>query len=379
MTQPTLIATTICRQAGSHEPSGYVYTVNPTEWTVLSRARIPEPPGRERDPNPRGGLRGGRGIAIGEGEVFIANNSAVFRYGPEWRLRGEITHPSCASIHDIAWRNDSLWVTSSFNDLVLRFSPEGRIQDFLNLREKEDLLRDYGFRKRNLLTRGKILEGQEDFRVPRAGRLERYDGLHVNSLAFLPDGEMLLSLGLIHSRSHQRRMAMKDFLLNWGLWNPFVTANRWAGVLFGLRKEMHTDLVVKQAMSCSVILRFDSKGDARPALVFPKSTAAIHSLLVGPDGAAFIGDTTTGDIVRFDPDRAAETGRLHVTERFLRGIEPLPSGELVAGAQNELIRVDFEGGRVAGRIRLSEDEREAVYDIQTLPEGFGPLPEQLPG
>src|SRR5262245_34773275 len=128
----TILVTTTHRHCRPGEPSGFVYTVDAEAWRLSGSCPVIEPPHLQADPNPRGGMRGAKGIAVVGDTLFLANASVVYRFDSSWNVLSTISHPSCAYIHDIVWHDDSLWVASCCNDLVFRFDGGGRIRHFWN-------------------------------------------------------------------------------------------------------------------------------------------------------------------------------------------------------------------------------------------------------
>jgi hypothetical protein len=119
-----LLVTSIRRHTPHTEPSGFVYLIDAEKGRVLQRSTMLEPAYRAADTNPRGGMRGGRGISVRPDQIAIANASVIYRYDPQWNLLGIISHPSAAAIHDIHFHEERLWLTAARNDLVMQFDLE---------------------------------------------------------------------------------------------------------------------------------------------------------------------------------------------------------------------------------------------------------------
>src|SRR4051794_21297148 len=103
-----VLVTTTHRHCRPGQPSGYLYTVDLARRQVVGQCPMIEPPHIEADPNPRGGMRGAKGIALHGDEVYLANASAIYRFNASWEITGCISHPSCASIHDLVIRDGTL-------------------------------------------------------------------------------------------------------------------------------------------------------------------------------------------------------------------------------------------------------------------------------
>ena len=379
MAMSRLIVTTVCRNTAPDEPSGYVYTVDPDTREVTGKCPIIEPPLTHADPNPRGGMRGAKGISFSADTIFIANHSSVFEFDSQWRLLREITHPSSAGIHDVLFREGALWVTSSRNDIVFEMDLNGGIKRHINLRTLRNVCAELAWKEPNRLSDDAIRKGTIDFRDPRSHKYEKYDGVHVNSVAFLPQGDLLIMMGLLWSRGQTGLFTLKKYLKKYKLWQPLV----WASCLLALflpgeKKAMNTEMAVNLAKGKSAVVRLDRDGGARVVFVVADTNTPVHSLLVEEDGKVLFDDTSAGEIVRFDPDTGETLMRLKATDKFLRGICKLKAGNRVAvGSREDLLLVDLAEGRVEATITLTANPDEAVYDVHLLPDAFAPLPERF--
>jgi hypothetical protein len=374
----TLLATTTIRRTPPGEVSGFVYTVDLEAKRVAGSSPMIRPPLVRYDTNPRGGMRGGRGLWVEEDKVFIANHSSIFQFSPDWSLTGETAHPSCASIHDICVRDGSLWVTSARNDLVFEFDRKGTLLRHINLRRLPAFRARLDWMQPNLLSEEDVLGGAIDFRDPRSHRYETYDGLHVNSVGLLSDGDLLVSAGLIFGRAQQTLLTLKTRLMRLGLWQPLVLANRLVERTLRIRKTaMNTEMITNLATGRSAIVRIGPKGDVTVPLLLEDANTPAHSLLPEPDGTVLLDVTSTGELIRFDPDSGKILSRVKVTDRFLRGICRMSEHRVAVGAGAELCLVDMADGAVADRITLSTHPNECVFAVQVLPPNFAPLPPRL--
>lgn len=374
-----LLVTTVVRRSLRGEPSGNVHTVDMASGEVTDTCLIPMPDFLDYELNERGGMRGAKGIAIVGERIFIANHSVIYGYDKSWRLTAVITHPKCASIHDILYRDESLWVSSARNDLILRFNLKGDLLGYFNYHEEDHILSELNMNIPPLLGREEILKGEIDFRDPRTIPRNLYDRSHVNSLCFLPDGDMLVSLGRLTSRKTSFLLGVKRYFKKMGLWQLFIRANMFLEHWFHMKKkDRFTDLVVVQPTYRFAILRVPANGTASVCFRAEKTTAPNHSLLALPDGTVLFDDTTNGEIVRIDPKNKSALSRIPVDNTFLRGICQIAENQIVVGSQGVLYLVNFVEERILRKIKLSDDPREAIFAIAVLPPETSPLPERLP-
>jgi len=373
-----LLVTTVVRKSLRGEPSGHVRTVELDRGEVTGISPIPPPDLLDYELNERGGMRGAKGIAIAGERIFIANHSVIYGYDKSWNLIAVLTHPMCASIHDILYRDESLWVSSARNDLILQFNLKGDLLGYFNYHEEDLILSELNMNSSLLLDREAILKGKMDFRDPRTIPRNVYDRSHVNSLCFLPNGDMLVSLGRLTSRKISFLLGVKRYLKKMGLWQLFVRANTFLEHRFHMKKkDRFTDLVVVQPTYRFAILRVPVNGKASVCFQAEKTTAPNHSLLALPDGTVLFDDTTQGEIVRFDPEKKCVLSRIPIDNKFLRGIFRIAENQIVVGSQGVLYVVDFVEGRVLREIKISDDLRESIFAIAVLPPETCPLPVQL--
>jgi len=337
-----------------------------------------EPAYRAVDPNNRGGIRGAKGISFQDHEVAIANSNAVFRYDSDWKLLGTLCHPSCAGIHDLLHEGSSLWVTSARNDLVFQFDLAGHIVSHVSVREVFRELQYPSWKRPSPLSAEDIRNGKIDFRDPRTHAMEESDGAHVNSICRLPNGEMLVSGGILWTSTFNMLFQGKRYLQKAGLWPLVVGVNKSLRRLLRRRQPMHTALLAQPAYSSSVVLRRRQDQTWCVCLEVPKVAVPSHSLRQLSDGTTIYLNTSDGAIVHFDWSSGQVRSVTKVTEGFLRGAAELSNGVLVVGSMGELIFFDRVAGRVLDRLRVSEDPSESVFDVKEMPPHFAVLPVALP-
>ncbi|MBN1147699.1 MAG: hypothetical protein JXA78_10625 [Anaerolineales bacterium] len=343
----------------------------------MRRSILPDPPYREFDPNPRGGLRGGKGISIREDRIAIANASIVFQYDPSWNLLGLITHASCACIHDILFLNDTLWVASSQTDLLLRFDLSGKLLNYYYARELTPALEALEWNPPLSLSADQIFSGKIDFRNPSTHDKQIYNRAHLNSMCELPGGDFLISLGFVIGGRFASLLRVKTLLTGVGLWPVLMSANRQIRASFGLKKDMHSDLVVRPGGARSVVVRITPDEMKMPCLIFSDVTAPSHSLLPVVDGTVIYLNTTKGEVIHFIPQTGEILSSTKVTDGFLRGIAQVSNQRYLLGSNNEIISFDLSTQSIQARTLLSQDMKESIYDIKVLPDHYSLPPESF--
>jgi hypothetical protein len=278
---------------------------------------------RELDPNPRGGMRGGRGIAVRDGEIFVANFDTVYRYDRSGGFTPFVSHPSCSDIHEIAFKGDLLLVTSTRNDLLLAFDEDANLARHYNARAWSGVRERLGWEEPNRFEVKSIYSGRIDFRDPTSHDKASCDTAHVNSVCVCPDGEALVTMGLVVT-------------------NP--EANEGKAAVVRLRDGASPEVIYVQK----------------------DTTVAIHNLLIQPDGTLLFLDTGGGALVRLNRDTGALLSRSPFPSRYLRGLHRFNDGRLAIGDQNSILLYDPAVPSPCSRILISANPRESVHSIATI-------------
>lgn len=373
-----LILSTVRRNISASEPSGFLYSVDLENQKILRRTSIVEPPYREWDNNPRGGLRDCRGITLSPDQIAIANASQIFRFNPQWTMLGVVSRHACSAIHNIFFKENNIWLTSARNDLRACLDFSGSLQEFIYLREHAKSMQGLEWRPPYLLNEQIITNGKIDFRDPRTNDDEKYDWAHVNSICFLQGGDKLISLGLVLDNKYAALLKIKKQLYQAGYWQAFPSVNIKVRDFIKIKKDMHSDLVVRPAFGKSAVVRISSQGKVTLCLALEHMTTPSHSLLPLKDGSVIYLNTTEGKIVHFDPHGKNQIKSItRVTNGFLRGVTILPDGNLILGSKGEILIYNLTDLKVLSSIRITSDRNESVYDINILPDQFSLLPLSL--
>ena len=80
-----VIATTVVRESiRGKQKTGYIYDIDWTAGRVVNKLPVPDPLFPESDDNPRGGVRGGRGVTVTKDGIVVANYDTFYRYSDGW-------------------------------------------------------------------------------------------------------------------------------------------------------------------------------------------------------------------------------------------------------------------------------------------------------
>jgi len=372
------LISTSCRHTPVDKPSGSLYVFDIRNQKIVKRCEIIEPPYREADPNPRGGFRGLKGISIDQDRIAIANASTIFIYDNLWTPLNYLWHPSCAGIHDISLQNNLVWATSSRNDLLLCLDFDGNIVRSYDLRRYSPVKNLSQWKLNPMLTEKEVLEGKIDFRDPRTHDNAFTDTLHVNSFEQLKNGDLLISCGLIR--------AVNNFHLH--KINNKLKRTKFRDItpaIFHLLKEIFFTSETnnkerdknKKKDLISLLLRVEKNGRVCPSLVLTGCSVPSHSIRLLRDGSAIYLNTTTGEIINFDPANDQILSNVKIGTNFLRGATQLSDNTLLLGDNNHIIHFDLYEKKIISKTAISTNTFDAVFDINVLPEEFKLPPESF--
>jgi len=388
-----IAVTTIVRGSSLEVPSGYLRVMDLEAGTELARAPVPDALHRALDDNPRGGLRGGRGLAVAGDRLAMAINDRILVLDRGWRLVRVLSHPWMGGVHDLAADPDGIWVTCADNDLVLRIGWDGELRRAWHWRA------DAAFRE--ALGHGWLpgFERDVDNRDPFAGGLRLELG-HVNAIA--PDGDrVLVGLGLVRppvplGRPIARALTYRA-IRRMGLERAARAAVvRWAAS--PIRRELQRRLARRAARSVTPGgLNFAAGPQERPGWTWaiaelgpdgariaarhPVRGLPVHNLALDT-GRLVVNDSPQARVVAVDRSSGAIVRSVGLPGEFPypRGLARLPDGCFVVGTQRPAAvhLVDLDAGRVMRTIELPDNQGESPYAIVVLPESFEEPSGRLP-
>ena len=122
-----VIATTVVRESiRGKQKTGYIYDIDWDALKVRTSLAVPDPSYPESDDNPRGGVRGGRGVAVTKDGILVANYDTVYTYDDEWNQLDSYSHPLFIGTHEVDWDGRHLYMAATGIDVVLRYDPKTR-------------------------------------------------------------------------------------------------------------------------------------------------------------------------------------------------------------------------------------------------------------
>ena len=112
---------TIVRAAQVSE-GGSLFKLNWESKTIVREVPIvPADPALDHDPNARGNARGCRGIRVVNDEVIAADYHTLNFFDRDLNLKRKMSHGLMAGLHEIDISGESVWVSSTTLDAVLKY------------------------------------------------------------------------------------------------------------------------------------------------------------------------------------------------------------------------------------------------------------------
>jgi len=345
------------RHSGTWDYSGFFRVVDLDSGRTLLTESVPDSPWRRVDPNPRGGLRGAKGLSgIGE-RLIVTNTDTLFLLDSNWSKVGEISNPHTGSVHDVLAEEDAIWITCTHADLLLKVDWDGNRLDSWSWRSDPALVSALG------LPRLRQFDPRVDYRDPLQLQGGVYNIAQLSSVTRCSEG-LLLTLGRILT---PRELRLRKLRAGIGR----VTAR------FGIQKPAPEPPWRPRSLSAVVLLR-DVDGalaDARAELLLKiEDTYAPNHNALEFDGLILYGDSNGSRLVGVDRATGKEETSVDVPgdPPFVRGLTRLDETTVLVGSQKPLAfyAVELAAGKIVREYPLDGQPAESAHAIALLPPAF---------
>lgn len=330
-----LIATTVVREsAKGRQTTGWIYDVDWDSGTFV-RMAVPDPTFLDSDDNPRGGVRGGRGVAVTNHGIVVANYDTLHLYDDAWNEVAALSHPLMVGMHEVDWDGEHLWLTATAIDAVLRLTLDGHAEVAWDPHVGE------AARLLGLRSRRAPLDASVDYRQREAPRLDR---CHINEVR-VRDGGLVVNCGLVKPEPSPAARG----------------AAKLRGVLPGGGAE------AEQA-AASFVIAVDPDGSPRVLSELGGHDLPTHNGRLLDEERVVVNDSTQNTLRVLRVEDGEELCSVRVGGRWLRGLETLDGRHAVVGtAPAALVLVDLESGAIEREVTLSDDPNEAVHGLTGCP------------
>jgi hypothetical protein len=334
---------TIGRGVAVNRASGYLRILDLELGVVSFTVPVPESRWRAQDPNPRGGVRGARGMAVHDGRFVLAGYEDLLVMDASWAVVDRFVDPVLAGIHDIVADERGIWATCSRGDVFALIGWNGTLDDWWTFRADSALAEALDLR--TVLP----FDPSIDHRDPR-GLLVRWSTVTLNGAGTSERG-MLLSLGRVVDRGFRRRF---------------------------LRRR----LPPPPSFAVVELPRGRPARETAATLLLHRTDHAVDSPNHNPeeDGDLVVyNDSNRNVLVGWDRHEGREVHAVPIPgdPPFARGLLRLDDGLWLVGSQRPLAvhAVDLERGRVVASHQLDGGEFECVYAICPIPDDFDDPPQ----
>jgi hypothetical protein len=355
----TLVAVTSqVRFAGEAIYSGFFRVVDLETGETLITEPVPESPWRSVDPNPRGGLRGAKGISVCGERMVVGNSDTIFVLDPQWRITGSFTHPFMGSLHDVLAEEDAIWITCTNGDLLLKVDWEGNELDRWSWRTRPELLRAFGFKSLP------AFDPDVDYRDPIGLQGGVHNVVHLNGVDRTDEG-LLLSFGRVLAAAEVRRRRFRAVpgrvAARFGITRPFPT------------RPVPVPTTFLPGSSSAIVLLRDLAAPAE-VLVRVRDVVVPNHNVLGVADAIIYADSNGSRVVAVDRGSGEERVSVAVPGEpaFARGLVQVDENVYLVGSQRPLAfhAVDLVRGEVVASYELDGGETETVYAVALVPPSF---------
>lgn len=186
--------TTILRNSQDNHMTGFLYELDWQGQRVLRQVPLALADGT-RFWNPRGANRGGRGMAVLDGELLVGVAQRILRFDRDLKYLGAIENPNLGSVHGLAVHKGTIWATSGLHDMVVNLDREGNTLRLWHGHESRALQHKFFLPRRSL---NLSLEFPDDQFMDHYLRYAAAELYHINALA-LDEEDLLVLLPRIRS------------------------------------------------------------------------------------------------------------------------------------------------------------------------------------
>jgi hypothetical protein len=351
------------RFAGETIYSGFFRIVDLDSGGTLVTEPVPESPWRSVDPNPRGGLRGAKGISAVGDRLVVGNSDTVFVLDDRWKIVASFTHPFMGSIHDLLAEDEAIWVTCTNGDLLLKLDWDGNEIDRWSWRRNQELLATFGFRSLP------EFDPSVDYRNPIELQGGVYNVVHLNAVDRASEG-LVLGFGRVLNAAEVRRRRLKAA--------PGRVAAR-----LGIRRPLPVKptplptTFLPGSSSAVVLLREAGEQLARAPvelLLRIEDVVVPNHNVISTGDLLIYADSNGSRLVAVDRETGRERVAVPVPGKpaFVRGLTRLEDDVYLVGSQAPLAIyvVDFACGEVVASYDLGGAATETVYAVGVVPPVF---------
>jgi hypothetical protein len=349
-----LVATTVIRHSVvGQEATGQLLLLDWQRGEIERAMPVPLPRHPSSNDNPRGGLRGGRGVKFWQGLCYVANYDTVYAYDQDWEQVAEISHPLAADIHEIDVDSEGLWLSCSRYDLVIKLSFDGKLLAHWHVSSAPALMR-------KLKISVPPLDLGHDYRKYLPGGLDR---THLNCIQCQADGSLIVHLGQVHPEDALHR----------GLRRLLPPPGFEAHSMGRLRRKLYE----WAHGSASYVARLSGPGLRQiDILARVPALRPNHNGQLLDDGRVVVASERK-ELVVSKPGMGQPLCRVPLPGKWVRGLVQIGPERLLVGiAPCAVLEVDLAEGRVRRQIAISDHPQESLHGLTVFPDNVARFAQQ---
>jgi hypothetical protein len=341
-----LVATTVIRHSVvGQEATGQMLVIDWKQGEIERAMPVPLPKHPSSNTNPRGGLRGGRGVKFWQGLCYVATYDTVYAYDQSWNRVAEISHPLATDIHEIDIDTEGLWLSCSRCDLIIKLSFSGDLLTHWHISDAPGLMRRL---KISVLP----LALDHDYRKQLPCDLDR---THLNCVQCQPDGSLIVHLGKVRPEDLLHR-GLRRLLPS-----PGFEAHRMGRLRSKLYDWAHGSASYVVRLSGPNLCQFNIL--ARYPALRPNHNGQLlddgRVAVASERKALVISESATGRTLRQIP----------LPAKWVRGLTQIGPERLLVGiAPCAILEVDLAEGRIRRQLTISDHPHEALHGLTVVPD-----------
>lgn len=340
-----LIATTVIRNSpiGLETINGRILEIDWAKNVIARQMPVPLPKHPSSDDNPRGGLRGGRGVKRWGDQYYIANYDTVYVYDPDWTLRYEISHPLAIDIHEIDVDNEGVWLSCSKYDLIIKLNREGQLIHKWHISDSPSLMHE-------LHINCDPIDYTRDYRVLAPKGL---DNTHLNCIQIKSPNKMIAHLGHVDPEGIIRKIIRKL------IGTPGPKAQN-----FSPFKRNFYEMLLG---SRSYIIEIDLNRPEKPRILadYPALRPNHNGQLLSEDACVILAESHK--VVSRKVSNPSHCNAIPLEGTWFRGLAKVNDERILVGiAPCAIIEVDIASRQALRKMSLSNDPNEAIHGLAVV-------------
>jgi len=343
-----VIVTTVIRNTVIGEQiSGRIIKLDWEKGIILKEKEIVSPLYPQSNKNPRGGLRGGRGIKVWEDRYYVANYDSIYIYDKDLNIIKSLSHKIIADIHEIDINSKGIWVSCSRSDLVVKLDFDGKLIDHWHISYSKDL-------QDILKIKAKPISLNIDYR--KEGIPSYMDQTHLNSVQYYQDDSLIIDLGLVKPNTVDQvlKKEIKKYI------NKLEKINILNGS--NIISKAISKIFNTEKYSYIIKLNLYDKTEFSVMVKYPANRPNHNGLLLSNNKVVLAAESQ--NLIIFSSDNGKILRKINVPGNWLRGLAEINEEKLLVGkGPAGVVEVNYHKNEIIKELQLSTNPHESIHGI----------------